>query len=87
MAVESTALASSIIALAGGVDNISGVERCMVRLRLILADPDVADVPAIASLPGVALAMHLMGQLQIAPTAHLDDLHATVVDAVAAARP
>ncbi len=85
MTVESTALASSIIALVGGVDNIAGVERCMVRLRLVLRDPAAADVAAIAALPGVALALHLMGQLQIAPTAHLDDLHSTFVGVVAAA--
>ncbi|WNM25732.1 PTS transporter subunit EIIB [Demequina capsici] len=86
MPVESTALASSIVVLAGGVDNIVGVERCMVRLRLTLADQDAADVPGIAQLPGVALALHLMGQLQIAPTSHLDELHATVSQIVARAR-
>ncbi len=85
MSVEAKALASSIVALAGGVENIAGVERCMVRLRLVLEEPETADVAAIASLPGVALALHLMGQLQIAPTSQLDDLHAAVVAIVSAA--
>ncbi|WP_062202171.1 PTS transporter subunit EIIB [Demequina salsinemoris] len=86
MDAESALLAASVISLAGGVENIAAVERCMVRLRLVLADPEASDVEAIGALPGVALAMHLTGQLQIAPLSHLDDLYATVTRIVATSR-
>ncbi|WP_084126624.1 PTS transporter subunit EIIB [Demequina sp. NBRC 110054] len=86
MHAEVALVASSIVSLVGGADNIAAVERCMVRLRLVLADPDVADVEAIRALPGIALAMHLTGQLQIAPAAHLDDLYTAVSHIVAVSR-
>ncbi len=78
--------ASAIVSLSGGLANIAAVERCMVRLRLVLADPDAADVEAIRGLPGIAIAMHHAGQLQIAPTSHLDELCAAVTHIVAASR-
>ncbi|SEI87813.1 PTS transporter subunit EIIB [Demequina mangrovi] len=83
MAVEQTVLASAVIGLAGGVDNIVSAGRCLVRLRLRLVDPALADLDAIRALPGVSIAIRSAGELHVAPSAGLEELHATVAAVVA----
>ncbi|MFI7501477.1 PTS transporter subunit EIIC [Streptomyces sp. NPDC049687] len=46
-------LAAAILPLVGGPANITSVAHCMTRLRLGLADPSLADEPALRALTGV----------------------------------
>ncbi|WP_062529232.1 PTS transporter subunit EIIB [Demequina rhizosphaerae] len=84
MSAEVASLASSLIALAGGVDNIAHVDRCAVRLRLRLVDRELARVEPMAALPAVALAAWSGGEVHVAPRADLAALHRTVAAVVAA---
>ena len=46
MAKNYAALARSVIAALGGVDNISAVTHCMTRLRFVIKDDALIDTPA-----------------------------------------
>ncbi|VWC76060.1 AraC family transcriptional regulator [Burkholderia lata] len=47
------ALARSILGAIGGASNVRRHFHCMTRLRLVLVDPDRADVAALKALPAV----------------------------------
>ncbi|MCF0261072.1 MAG: PTS transporter subunit EIIB [Erysipelotrichaceae bacterium] len=53
MAKNYQELASSILKLVGGENNVSHFEHCSTRLRFTLADPEKADRTALKSVPGV----------------------------------
>ncbi|WP_062378116.1 PTS transporter subunit EIIB [Demequina pelophila] len=86
MQADTILLASAVITLAGGVDNVEHVGRCLVRLRLRLLRPEDADVDAIGALPGVSIAIRQGREVHVAPAAGLDALHATVCAGVGARR-
>ncbi|MYQ45205.1 PTS transporter subunit EIIC [Streptomyces sp. SID4985] len=48
-----SALASAILSLTGGPENVTAVTHCLTRLRLTVADPDAVDGDALGALPGV----------------------------------
>ncbi|EMV05394.1 PTS transporter subunit EIIC [Escherichia coli] len=53
MAKNYAALARSVIAALGGVDNISAVTHCMTRLRFVIKDDQLIDSPTLKTIPGV----------------------------------
>lgn len=58
-------LASKIIALVGGEENISVLTHCATRLRFNLKDNSKADIEALKGLEGVLTAQLKSGQLQV----------------------
>ncbi|MGV9337805.1 PTS transporter subunit EIIC [Streptomyces sp. NPDC003688] len=48
-----SALASAILSLTGGPENVTAVTHCLTRLRLTVSDPDAVDGDALGALPGV----------------------------------
>lgn len=57
--------ARQLLELVGGRENIAAVTHCMTRMRFVLKDPDVADVPAIEELESVKGSFTQGGQFQI----------------------
>ncbi len=56
MAKNYAALARSVIAALGGVDNISAVTRCCkTRLRFVIKDDALIDSPTLKTIPGVSV--------------------------------
>ena len=53
MAKNYAALARSVIAALGGVDNISAVTHCMTRLRFVIKDDQLIDSPTLKTILGV----------------------------------
>lgn len=53
MAKNYAALARSVIAALGGVDNISAVTHCMTRLRFVIKDDALIDSPTLKTISGV----------------------------------
>ena len=51
MAKNYAALARSVIAALGGVDNISAVTHCMTRLRFVIKDDQLIDSPDVENHP------------------------------------
>ena len=58
-------LASKIISLVGGEDNISVLTHCATRLRFNLKDNNKAAIDKLKNLPGVLTAQMKSGQLQV----------------------
>lgn len=58
-------LASKIITLVGGENNISVLTHCATRLRFNLKDNSKADIEALKKLQGVLTAQMKSGQLQV----------------------
>ncbi len=58
-------LASKIIELVGGKDNVNSVAHCITRVRFKLKDEGKANDDAIAELPEVIKVMHANGQYQV----------------------
>lgn len=50
MAKNYAALARSVIAALGGVDNISAVTHCMTRLRFVIKDDALIDSPTLKTI-------------------------------------
>lgn len=81
-----TDLARRLLDLVGGPANVEQVTRCMVRLRFVLRDPDLADDDALAALDGVLLVVRQGGQLQLALAVPLTEVHRDVRALLTAAR-
>lgn len=58
-------LASNIMALVGGNDNITSFVHCMTRLRFNVKDKGLVNVPEVEKLPGVVGTQWAENQLQI----------------------
>lgn len=56
---------TELLSLIGGRENISAVSHCVTRLRLVLINPEFADVTKIESLPSVKGTFTQAGQFQI----------------------
>lgn len=58
-------IATKILELVGGKDNVSTVAHCMTRLRLTLKDESKADIESIKKVEGVMGCVNQEGQLQV----------------------
>lgn len=68
-------LAERILTLAGGSANVSSVDMCFTRLRLVLVDPERVDAPGIDALPGVVMTFTQAGQFQVVLGARVRRVH------------
>ncbi|HSK35007.1 MAG TPA: PTS glucose/sucrose transporter subunit IIB [Propionicimonas sp.] len=71
-------VARRILELAGGRANVLDCDLCFTRLRLMLADPGVVDVPAIEAMPEVTMTFTQSGQFQIVLTGGVRAVHAAM---------
>ena len=70
------AMASTIIASVGGVENLSNVNHCATRLRLKLKDPSLVDKDAIEGIQGViAVDMRGGSECQVIVGQVIEDLY------------
>lgn len=58
-------IASKVLELVGGEENISNATHCATRLRLVLNDDTKADIKKISRIEGVLKAQNSGGQLQV----------------------
>ena len=65
MAKNYAALARSVIAALGGVDNISAVTHCMTRLRFVIKDDQLIDSPTLKTISGVLGVVRSDNQCQV----------------------
>ena len=65
MAKNYAALARSVIAALGGVDNISAVTHWMTRLRFVIKDDALIDSPTLKTIPGVLGVVRSDNQCQV----------------------
>ena len=65
MAQDWNKLATDVIELVGGEENISSITHCVTRLRFKLKDEAKADDERIGKLDGVIQVMHASGQYQV----------------------
>lgn len=63
--VDFQSLATDVLKLVGGENNISSVVHCATRLRFVLKDRSGADEAAIKRLPGVITVVESGGQFQV----------------------
>ena len=57
--------ASALLKLVGGKENIGAVTHCVTRMRFVLQDPSLADVPGIEKLKSVKGTFTQAGQFQV----------------------
>ena len=57
--------ASALLKLVGGKENIAAVTHCVTRMRFVLGDPSIADVPGIEKLKSVKGTFTQAGQFQV----------------------
>ena len=57
--------ASALLQLVGGKGNIAAVTHCVTRMRFVLGDPSIADVPGIEKLKSVKGTFTQAGQFQV----------------------
>lgn len=65
MAVDNKQIASDVLALVGGAENVRTATNCMTRLRLTLADNTCADLDGIKQVKGVLGCQFSGTQLQV----------------------
>lgn len=58
-------IAAAILELSGGPDNVTDVDMCFTRLRLVLVDPGRVDEAAIDAMPEVVMTFTQSGQYQV----------------------
>ncbi|PWC20200.1 PTS sucrose transporter subunit IIBC [Brenneria roseae subsp. roseae] len=63
--MDINAIATALIPLLGGKENIASAAHCATRLRLVLTDDSLADKKAIENVEGVKGCFHNAGQIQI----------------------
>ena len=73
-------LASTIIDLVGGKENVSDVLHCMTRLRFRLKDESLAKIDEIKNVNGVLGIQQNIGELQIIIGPSVAKLYQEVVD-------
>lgn len=72
-------LASDIVRLVGGKENIGSVSHCMTRLRFILKDEGKSDTKALKQLQGVSGVVQQGGQYQVIIGTAVPKVHEAVV--------
>ena len=78
MARDYEALASTLIELVGGEENINSVSHCITRLRFRLKDESKADTEKINQTEGVISVVQSAGQYQIVIGNHVTDVYDAV---------
>ena len=68
-------LATSILQLVGGKENVQNCTHCVTRLRLLLADEGKADTEAIKKLKGVLAVVNSGGQYQVVLGDKVNDVY------------
>ena len=79
MARDWNKLATDVIELVGGEDNITSITHCVTRLRFMLKDESKADDQRIGQLDGVIQVMHASGQYQVVIGNKVGDAYDAVV--------
>lgn len=57
--------ATDLLQYVGGKENVSAVSHCVTRMRFVLADPKIADIDKIESLPSCKGTFTQSGQFQV----------------------
>lgn len=57
--------ARELLQLVGGKENIAAVSHCMTRMRFVLHDPEMADIPGIEKMKAVKGSFTQSGQFQV----------------------
>ena len=65
MAVDNKQIATDVLELVGGAENVSVATNCMTRLRLTLKDNNKVDVEKIKKVKGVLGCQFAGAQLQV----------------------
>ena len=86
MAKDFSALASSVVELVGGPDNIKSVAHCITRLRFVLVDQDKADTDAIKKVKGVMDVVIGNGQYQVVIGPDVSDAYDAVLKVAGAGK-
>ncbi|VWL96548.1 PTS system beta-glucoside-specific EIIBCA component [Collinsella aerofaciens] len=73
------AIASSVVELVGGKDNIASVKHCITRLRFVLKNQDEAKTDEIKAVPGVVDVVLGNGQYQVVIGPDVDDAYEEVI--------
>lgn len=73
------AIASSVVELVGGKDNISSVKHCITRLRFMLKDQDKAKTDDIKAVSGVVDVVIGNGQYQVVIGPDVEDAFDEVI--------
>ncbi len=60
-----TSDAKELLAAIGGASNISAVSHCVTRMRFVLNDPKIADIPRIEAIPSAKGTFTQAGQFQV----------------------
>ena len=79
MATDWNKLATDVIELVGGEENITSITHCVTRLRFMLKDEAKADDEKIGKLDGVIQVMHASGQYQVVIGAKVGEAYDAVV--------
>lgn len=75
-----TKLATEIVALIGGKENVKSLSHCITRLRFVLKDASIVDEDALKNLDGVVTLMKSGGQHQVVIGNHVADVYADVIE-------
>ena len=81
MAEKYEELASQIIELIGGRDNVNTVTHCITRVRFKLKDESRTDDEKLTELPQIIKVMHANGQFQIVVGGIVEDVYEAVLKA------
>ena len=73
-------LASDILNLVGGKENIASVAHCATRLRFKLVDENKADAETLKNHAGVIQVVQSGGQFQVVIGSHVGDVHLELMD-------
>lgn len=73
-------LASDIIRIVGGEENISNATRCATRLRLVLKETPQNAKKTVEQLPGVITVVETGGQFQVVIGNHVGDVYGYVAE-------
>jgi len=80
MAKSDKILASEILELIGGKDNINSVVHCATRLRFKLKDKSLANIEKLQGLDGVIQALSSGGQFQVVIGTHVGAIHQQIME-------
>ena len=79
MAGKYDELATRVVELVGGAENVASVSHCITRLRFKLKDESRADDESIAALDKVIKVMHANGQYQVVVGNIVEDVYDAVL--------
>ncbi|WP_248922299.1 PTS transporter subunit EIIC [Olsenella intestinalis] len=80
MAKDYSELADQVVELVGGAENVTYFTHCITRLRFNLKDKNLAEVDALADLPGTIGALWSGDQLQVIIGPAVGNVYDTIVE-------